>query len=424
MIIDNGPLSLLSHGYFRFLISDYIKRLIEFDGLYNRHLLLQERIDKKYFQFNKITEELKDAILHKDLLLFRHILAYWNVVNNDDMQFLKKILKISIKNQCTSCASAIAWKITRLFLKEMSLTVCNDIWPGFRCNCENNDVQQWIDPVIFCSSDVVIIVEINDIETNWMQANSFHGIPVKYEKQIGQSQEGKLITEEITRLQSEDPDFVSRGKGIEGSVAKGYFAQHRKLSVISPSPIKSKGYPLKQEFDKAPCIQLYCRLKGYIPVGEAHLPSEIDGIQTDVLQGYAELLAEEIRIGSEVGFVCERSGTLGGFVRYFGEDAFLTCAHVIVDKKFLVTKTNRPNIHKVPITVHYVNQGSPCGTTDDPCGVLKYIAFPPDASESISVDAAIIQLDKSCVTINPEKVILDGNGIFGSRTYFGMLIYV
>lgn len=328
---------------------------------------------------------------------------------------------MSIKNQCTSCASAIAWKITRLFLKEMSLTVCNDIWPGFRCNCKNNDVQQWIDPVIFCSSDVVIIVEVNEIETNWIQANSFHGIPVKYEKQIGQSQEGKLITEKITRLQSEDPDWLSKVTGIDGSKAKHYFAQHRKLSVISPSPIKSQDYPVEQMFVKEPCIQLYCRLKGYIPVGEAHFPSEIDDIPTDILQGYAELLVEDIKIGSGVGVLGGKSGTLGGFVRFFGEDAFLTCAHVIIDKEYLVTRKNRLRIHDNPITVYYINQGSPPGTGALPCGKLKYIAFPPDTGEGSTVDAAIIQLDTSCVKINQRNVVLDAIGVPGSIADMGKI---
>ncbi|VDI73711.1 Hypothetical predicted protein, partial [Mytilus galloprovincialis] len=381
---------------------DCQNRLVECESLYNRHLLLKTRVDNRYYQLNKVKEELIDAIQHKDSLLLRHILAYWNLFNSD-ISFLKQMIELSIKTQCACCAKAIAWKITRLFMKEVTVSEYCDIWPGFRCACKKEYVLHGGESFKFCSSDVVIIVEVNEIETNLIQENSFHGIPVKYEKQIGQSQEGKLITEKITRLQSEDSELVSRGKGIESSEAKRYFAQHRKLSVISSSPLQSRGYPSKQDFIEEPCIQLYCRLKGYIPVGEAHFPSRIDGIPTDILQGYAELLVEDIRIGSEVGTVTGRTGTLGGFVRYHGKDAFLTCAHVIIDWEYLVTKGKRYRVHENKLHVSYINQGSAPGTTSKLCGELASFAFAPDKSDGTTVDAAIIQLDDTMVKLDHQN---------------------
>lgn len=399
-----------------FHISDRKTRLIDFESLFNRHLLLQNRMNNKHFDFNKIAEELTVAIQQKNSLLFRHILAYWNLFKSD-ITFLKQLLELSIKNQFACCAKAVAWKITRLFLKEVSVPECCDIWPGFKCTCNNWNARHGEYSIEFCSPDVVIIVEVN-AKANQCEPNSFYGIPIRYEKQIGNSQEGKLITEKITGLQSEYPGWVSKGTGIESSKAKQYFAQHRKLSVISPSPIKSRGYPFKQDFIKGSCIQLYCRLKGYIPVGETHYPSEIDGITTDILQGYAEMLVEDIRIGSEVGRKDGKTGTLGGFVRYLGKDAFLTCAHVIIEKKNLVTKENRQKIHDKTIHVYYKNQGTdPAHAL--PCGKLVAFAFPPDNSEGVHVDAAIVKLNKSHVKINPQKVLLAENGSYIPITEIG-----
>lgn len=407
---------------FLFSISECSNRLIDCESVYHRHLLLQRRIDSRYYNSSKLREELTDAIQAKDSLLFRHILAYWNPFKSD-ITLLKQLLDLAIKNQCGCCAKAIAWQITRLFLKEVSVPECCDIWPGFRCACKFWNARHGEDSIYFCSPDVVIIVEVS-AQVNECEPNSFYGIPIRYEKQIHKSQEGKLITEKITSLQNQDPEWVSKVTGIDGSRAKHYFAQHRKLSVISPSPIKSQGYPIKQIIVKEPCIQLYCRLKGYIPVGEAHFPYEIDGIPTDILQGYAELLVEDIRIGSEVGRLGGKSGTLGGFVRYLGKDAFLTCAHVIIDKEYLVTKENRQKIHENTINVYYINQGSPPGTNALPCGELINFAFPPDESDGTTVDAAIIQLDKTCVKINPQNMVFDQNSIARSITDMGKISYV
>ena len=99
------------------------------------------------------------------------------------------------------------------------------------------------------------------------------------------------------------------------------------------------------------CIALYCRGKGFLPCGEEAFPTDIDGIPTDIREGYFTLGGkrrnrdlkrsgerhENLRIGVEIyankfqdGKSTGSQGTLGGFVNLEGgRIGFLTCAHVI-----------------------------------------------------------------------------------------------
>lgn len=201
-------------------------------------------------------------------------------------------------------------------------------------------------------------------------------------------------------------------KGLSKDIAEELFASHSKLCLISNSPIKSKKYlksnKSKQcgkshvEHVKEPCIQLFCRKKRIIPVGEAHFPRSINSVPTDVLEGYPRMLVQQVTIGSEVGPHNGRTGTLGGFVKFHGKDAFLTCAHVIVDRKYLVSNANRGDIHDNPISVYCKHPGG----GEFRCGKLVNYVFPPEIYEGSSVDAAIIKLK----SVSIGKVTIDTEG--------------
>jgi hypothetical protein len=66
------------------------------------------------------------------------------------------------------------------------------------------------------------------------------------------------------------------------------------------------------------CIQLYCKQKGILPLGENHFPDSIHGVPTDVIDGEACFIFN-MRIGDKIG---QQStvGILGGFINHLGSE--------------------------------------------------------------------------------------------------------
>lgn len=319
----------------------------------------------------------------------RYLLSHSNHNNDDSIDILHSVLTSAIKAQSYNCAKALAWKFTRLFVKSFKKKQFYDVWPGFICNCKDKCAP--LEDYEICSSDIVIVVEVYAVEDVFPRPNVFHGTPITYKVVKGYSPEANLISKEIDQYQNIEDN--SCAVNVSNEQAQQFFSAHSKLCLITKSSLRSKGYSRKkqkQTFVKEPCIQLFCRFKGIIPVGEKHFPTSIDSFATDVLEGYPQLLVKDVKIGSEVGSSCRAgTGTLGGFVKFHGEDALLTCAHVVLERDLLGSNANRPEMHENPIVVYCKNPDE----LEFKCGKLVSYVFPPELSEGTSVDAAIIRMD-------------------------------
>ncbi|CAG2222002.1 unnamed protein product [Mytilus edulis] len=223
-------------------------------------------------------------------------------------------------------------EINKIVCKDIIKKQYYDIWPGFICVCK--DESNTPPPFWFCSRHIAIVVEVFAIEDVNPRPSSFCDIPIAYRIVNGYSNEANLISKKIDQLDGRQ-NQLRTVKGVSNDIAEQLFASHSKLCLISSSLIKSKNIE-----------------KRIIPVGEAHFPRSINSVPTDVLEGYPRMLVQQVTIGSEVGPQNGRTGTLGGFVKFHGKDAFLTCAHVIVDRKYLVSNANRADIHENPIPVY------------------------------------------------------------------------
>lgn len=351
-----------------------------------------------------------------DDLVFRYILGHSrNSINNGDVLGLLKHA-INLKN--TKCAKAVVWEITRRFSRTVLITQYHDIWPAFKCECKTNKALE--DKLCSANlSNIVIVAEVHKGKMILSRIDSFHDIEIIYKEVNGQSKEAMCIVEHLDGLEVANTPLHTI-KGVSSEVAIIYFAKYSKLSMISKSHLKSKGFGHNhQSFACVPCIQLFCRAKGLIPIGEPHFPEKISSIQTDILEGYPQLNAtSDIRIGAQImvpkvqanqqnspnnqqaGRNTEEiippdtgTGTIGGFLRYHGEDAFLTCAHVICDWESLVQDKSVIDIHDNPIKIF-----CPCVNASGnmfPCGQLAGLAFPPDQRMGSSVDAAIVKIDQA-----------------------------
>ncbi|VDI17527.1 Hypothetical predicted protein [Mytilus galloprovincialis] len=234
--------------------------------------------------------------------------------------------------------------------------------------------------------------------------NNFFGIPIKqilYHCEI--FKEARAISLERTKLLGKDLNIQCH---VPGSLAEMLFNNHKRLALVCSSEIKSKNFKDNPSFQKRSCVQLYCHVKGAIPIGEKHFPSELHGIPTDVIEGFPVFCSQNIRIGDSVTNL-KVSGTLGGFCRFYGREAFLTCAHAMLDWNTLLSAGHQH--HMQPESVHF---GTGDGILNETlhCGRVVNHSFTHDNPREISTDVAVIELDNGISVSEADYVNTKGKG--------------
>ncbi|VDH91577.1 Hypothetical predicted protein [Mytilus galloprovincialis] len=324
------------------------------------------------------------AIEKKDSRLCRFLLTIMTGMTTDQWDYchhyLLEGLLSSMTNQDKDTSKVIAWFITKKLFRSFGKSVrkyITDIWPAFLCNCHRKQHE-------FCSDKFAIYIEMNTLRPDLPE--TFWKIDVKYitddRAKIRQSSQ---IHEHLQNL-SGNIHFPDH-KSISGVDAKQLFNEHSNLSLICKSPLKSIGFlQKKHKVIEQPSIQLYCKRKGLIPVGENHFPRAINGLQTDVLEGSPHFLSQ-LKIGNQVGTDEFKMGTLGGFVQVRGDKAFLTCLHVFLSADELAADNISLDDEKtVPVKLYRKNENSHV------CGKIREIAFEVDNEKETSIDAALVEI--------------------------------
>lgn len=116
-------------------------------------------------------------------------------------------------------------------------------------------------------------------------------------------------------------------------------------------------------------LVLFVDVKGFIPLDDTPLPTEVAGLKTDVQSGSISALASTTAhpnawdpdcpkcfigrsVGSErrqsaaAGHLTDGPGTLGAVVTKNGEHYGLTCAHVVKDNKYVISPSPFDQVHK------------------------------------------------------------------------------
>lgn len=327
--------------------------------------------------------------------LRRPLLCRWLLANikNEDDHVIDNALQIAFHNLDNQTAKVLAWAITKRFYRiyEELLRNATDLYPGIQCICrgKGNNTKT------LCSQQKLIIVSAS---------NRIRGLPRVFRdfrvKKIDQSRpnpaasECKKIIKRLSQFQKES--FFLK-MSLSSEFAEDMFLNHRNLSLICPSVVKSTAFKrrkhaVKREF----CIQLYCKTKGILPLGESHFPEIIQGYQTDVIEADTRMLSN-LRIGNKI--IWPKQATLGGFVKYGGVNCFLTCAHAMYDVKTLLDNTSLPDTT--------VGIQLPDGLEE--CGRVKWLAFDTGDGSRTSIDAALIELQSSFY-IDRDDYVLDKDG--------------
>ena len=213
-------------------------------------------------------------------------------------------------------------------LYEEILRNATDLYPGIQCLCrgKGNNTET------LCSQQKLIIVS---------SSNRIRGLPLVFRDfriQILDQARTNSTTNEcekiIKRISQFQKEYFCLKMSLPSEIAENMFLNHSNLSLICPSVVKSTAFKTHRHAVKSECcIQLYCKTKGILPLGESHFPEMIQGYPTDVIEADTRMLTN-LRSGTKIGPQTSE-GTLGGFVKYLDMDCFLTCAHVMYDLKTL-----------------------------------------------------------------------------------------
>ncbi|XP_033759260.1 uncharacterized protein LOC117341496 [Pecten maximus] len=195
---------------------------------------------------------------------------------------------------------------------------------------------------------------------------------------------------------------------------------HSNLNIITGSNVKSRTNGSVVE--KTACVVLYCSTKGVIPMGEDEFPRQLrinndDSIDVYVREGFfayggyqtspSTSPHQTLKMGCNIGRLTPQwdarghllpnlGGTLGPFVKYNGNDGFLTCAHVLFDipsPTHVIDFTGDINNlievvqPSMDSTVYQYGNG---GTGGAACGIVDRARFLPNLPTS--VDAAVVRI--------------------------------
>ncbi|XP_052086128.1 uncharacterized protein LOC127723528 [Mytilus californianus] len=308
---------------------DRIRLLKDFTVLY-----LPSNVEfEKIFIFQKVMTsrkvnikgELHNSIESNQIVLCRHILINFN--KSVMCPLLQEALDKAIKTKRRNTMKAMTSQIIKYFFQihEKVFDRLTSIWLGIECTCETSKVVSYEDCLYSSSKPKIIIERYPSHFKETFEDKMFYGFSIRIIET--NSKEARFVANQI--FQNSGTQLIEGN--ISGKVAKDLFGKHSNLSIIYPSSMKSKGFKNtgSHKIENLNCINLVCTVKGVIPVGDTHFPLEIEGVETDVLEGATHLLGS-FRIGDVVEKMNAQScGTLGGFVKYYGLDTFLTCAHVV-----------------------------------------------------------------------------------------------
>ncbi|CAG2227524.1 unnamed protein product [Mytilus edulis] len=237
----------------------------------------------------------------------------------------------------------------------------------------------------FCSTNVTINILVP--RANKEIVNNFAGLPIKQILYNTEAfEEAQAISEERNKhvkLFESNINFH-----VPGQLAEELFNNHRRLTLVCPSKVKSLYFQHLPTFRNCSCIQLYCLVKGAIPIGETHFLCELQGIPTDVIEGFPRFASKHIRLGDSVTNT-KVKGTLGGFCLFYGREAFLTCAHTMMDWDVLLSTGNKH--HKQSESI-YFHTGEQILDETLLCGKVVNHSFTHHNPREISTDVVLIEI--------------------------------
>ncbi|XP_076091293.1 uncharacterized protein LOC143063191 [Mytilus galloprovincialis] len=359
--------------------------------------------DRHTLDSKSIHQLLKHAVSNGQSLMCRLALSFIGDILKSE-PLITQMLILALVNDEKDCAKAISWFIVRAFYLQnrfaIKQSLVEDIWPAIRCMSTNRASRS---P---CLEDVVIVVELGSDRPNIPK--EFCQIQVMFLTKGDISSSERLLAN--SQLKNRNESLYLQESIVSGIDAENLFTKHSKLTLICKSYTTFFENDSQHNYRQVPYVKLFCRAKGYIPIGEDRFPREVCGMPTDILQGAPSLMAN-LKVGSKIGGEVNKMGTLGGFVKVRGDTCFLTCCHVLLSDEDLASENISLDDDKW-IEVQCYFPGSP---TDHKqiksykCGRIRDIAFEVDNANETSIDAALVTLNDG-IQIHEKDYLENGHG--------------
>ncbi|CAG2236694.1 unnamed protein product [Mytilus edulis] len=293
-----------------------------------------------------------------------------------------------------------------------------NVWIGVECTCDKAFKNQY-ESVPCRKADLTFVIEKNILDTSDSKfPKRFLGFQTLYvDTRSSRGDEAATISEEMMKCL--EKTLEKTPNKVPGTLAKKMFKRHSNLTMVCPSVFKSKGFMSgSANLQAINCVQLFCKKKGMIPIGEFHFPLALDGTPTDVLEGTSQFLSA-VHIGDKIYNKKGQTGTLGGFVQYYGIDTFLTCSHVIFGKNLLKlqNKDIHCKCHRIsnkdelePVECVLIRHSLKYDTQEKPMeveGENNKPAVLQANPEETSIDAALflVQTPENCLSSVPRDVL-------------------
>ena len=272
-------------------------------------------------------------------------------------------LEVVDKDKITSVV-----KVTEAFFLEKLSTITLSIEKITMCHNVNN--VQSLHLLVFLNSD-----KHESLPENYYR----NGVHIQFKHRKNVSEEARIV--------AQMEDFHSNYKNLppilNGEKADKLFREHSNLNIIATSTQKSVGFRYNYNVFHQPCYVLFCHCKSLIPYGESLFPESIDGIPTDVREGYFTFGSnQQIQIGTSIlRRDVPKAGTIGGFVDLEnGKTGLITCAHCFYSLEELRNRNLPTNL---PVSTAF---------EEEDFGEVTRATFTPDDPSRVSVDAALVEL--------------------------------
>ena len=202
------------------------------------------------------------------------------------------------------------------------------------------------------------------------------------------------------------------------------FENHSNITMMCPSAVKITNFQMMS----SKCISIFCKGKGFVPIGDSIFPREIGGITVDVREGYTapctgDTLHECVKVSCSIAHIrSEDYGTIGGFCSEKGDDndsvkhGLLTCYHC-------VTYPGMTSLADVMGGIVF-QPGIGQHSETNECGIVKYINLGNiDYEDGIKyfIDATVIDMKKFLNRQPHDDSFCDGlnlGGLFGQNVSF------
>ena len=346
-----------------------------------------------------LLRDTKISLAFINLLFFKLDTDAWIACVKDGNDFEKKakcLLKqgklpnqFGLKRICSRCTTS------SLFLKEICEGICNyikskserivDVWAATVYSKGNPT----------CSDDIVFVVLTTDTES--VNEENFS----TYQRHISKVEETRQ-SKEITRKEYENPLTSEEKEKVEKCLRKNgklLMDSHSNLTRVTASWFtEDKSNTENSSIKRELCIALYVHIKGYIPLGEKHFPSEIAGFPVVVREGIFTLCRganeyhQNVKMGCAIGG--ERIGTLGAFIEFENDTNLygLTCAHVVFGDTKLRTVLEKGTIF-FDNTIETVYQ--PASEIDlKPLGKIDTVIYKSGGNGLAGMEIALLNINQ------------------------------